>query len=70
MQLCGDQQLLPGLTLASALAAMVSRSLQPQPVYHGLTALFEARLGENYLKGAATIEEDEDHSRASQSDQR
>ena len=70
MRLCGDQQLLPGLILASALAAMVSRSLQPQPIYHGLTALFEARLGEGYLKSAATIEEDEDHSRASQSDQR
>jgi len=30
--------------LASAVAAMVSRSLQPSPVYHGLTELFRQGL--------------------------
>ena len=65
LRLCGDQQLLPGLLLASVVAAMLSRSLQPQPVYHGLTALFAAR-----LEGAAAVEEDENHSGTSQGDQR
>jgi H+/Cl- antiporter ClcA len=65
LRLCGDQQLLPGLLLACVVAAMLSRSLQPQPVYHGLTALFAAR-----LEGAAAVEEDENHSGTSQGDQR
>jgi H+/Cl- antiporter ClcA len=65
MKLCGDQQLLPALLLASTFAAMLSKQLQPKPVYHGLTDLFKAN-----LKSAAAIEEDKDHSRASQSDQR
>jgi len=63
LRLCGDQQLLPGLLLACVVAAMLSRSLQPQPVYHGLTALFAAR-----LEGAAAVEEDENHSGTSQGD--
>jgi H+/Cl- antiporter ClcA len=44
LRLCGDQQVLPGVLLASAVAAMVSRSLQPSPVYHGLTELFRQGL--------------------------
>jgi len=44
LRLCGDQQVLAGLLLASAVAAMVSRSLQPSPVYHGLTELFRQGL--------------------------
>jgi H+/Cl- antiporter ClcA len=44
LRLCGDQQVLAGVLLASAVAAMVSRSLQPSPVYHGLTELFRQGL--------------------------
>jgi H+/Cl- antiporter ClcA len=36
MRLAGDQQLLPGMLVASVLAALVSRTLLPQPIYHAL----------------------------------
>jgi H+/Cl- antiporter ClcA len=36
VRLAGDQQLLPGLLLASVLAAYVSRLLVDKPVYHAL----------------------------------
>jgi len=39
LRMAGDQQLLPGLVLASALAAMVSRLLVPEPIYHALAAI-------------------------------
>jgi len=39
LRMAGDQQLLPGLVLASALAAFVSRLLVSQPVYHALAAI-------------------------------
>ena len=40
MELCGSQELLPGLLTTAIVAAFVSRALQPLPVYHGLTQLF------------------------------
>ena len=36
LRLAGDQQLLPGMLVASVLAALVSRLLVPQPIYHAL----------------------------------
>ena len=36
LRLAGDQQLLPGLVVAAVLAALVSRQLFPQPIYHAL----------------------------------
>ena len=39
LRMAGDQQLLPGLVLASGLAAFVSRLLVSQPVYHALAAI-------------------------------
>ncbi len=40
VRLCGDQQLLPGLATAALVAALMSRRLQPVPLYHGLTERF------------------------------
>ena len=42
LRLAGDQQLLPGILLASVLAAYSSRLLLEQPVYHALKALTES----------------------------
>jgi H+/Cl- antiporter ClcA len=36
LRLAGDQQLLPGMLVASVLAALVSRLVLPQPIYHAL----------------------------------
>lgn len=36
LRLAGDQQLLPGILLAAVLAALVSRLILPQPIYHAL----------------------------------
>lgn len=36
LRLAGDQQLLPGMLLAAVLAALVSRLIVPQPIYHAL----------------------------------
>jgi H+/Cl- antiporter ClcA len=36
LRLAGDQQLLPGMLVASVLAALVSRVLVAQPIYHAL----------------------------------
>ena len=36
LRLAGDQQLLPGLVVAAVLAALVSRQLLRQPIYHAL----------------------------------
>jgi H+/Cl- antiporter ClcA len=41
MRMAGDQQLLPGLLLASVLAAYVSRLLVDKPVYHALKDIAE-----------------------------
>ena len=41
LRLAGDQQLLPGILLAAALAAYSSRLLLERPVYHALKALTE-----------------------------
>jgi H+/Cl- antiporter ClcA len=37
--MAGDQQLLPGLLLASVLGAYVSRLVVDQPVYHALKGI-------------------------------
>jgi len=39
LRLAGDQQLLPGMLVASVLAAFISRVLLPRPVYHALAEL-------------------------------
>jgi H+/Cl- antiporter ClcA len=39
VRMAGDQQLLPGLLLASVLGAYVSRLLVDQPVYHALKSI-------------------------------
>lgn len=39
LRLAGDQQVLPGMLVASVLAALVSRLIVPQPIYHALAAL-------------------------------
>jgi H+/Cl- antiporter ClcA len=39
LRLAGDQQLLPGMLMAAVLAALVSRMLLPQPIYHALAQL-------------------------------
>ena len=36
LRLAGDQQLLPGMLVAAVLAALVSRLVLPQPIYHAL----------------------------------
>lgn len=36
LRLAGDQQLLPGILIAAALGAFVSRLLLPKPIYHAL----------------------------------
>lgn len=42
LRLAGDQQLLPGLLVAAVLAALVSRQLVPQPIYHALAEVTRA----------------------------
>ena len=44
LKLCGTLQSVPGLLVSAALAAMLSRALQPKPVYHGLAEQFMAGL--------------------------
>ena len=39
LRLAGDQQLLPGMLVAAVLAALVSRLVLPQPIYHALAEL-------------------------------
>lgn len=39
LRLAGDQQLLPGLLIAAALAALVSRQVLAKPIYHALKDL-------------------------------
>lgn len=41
LRLAGDQQLLPGMLVASVLAALVSRLLLPKPIYHALAEVMQ-----------------------------
>ena len=41
LRLAGDQQLLPGMLVASVLAALVSRLVLPQPIYHALAEVMQ-----------------------------
>lgn len=51
LRLAGDQQLLPGMVVSTVLAAMVSRLLQPQPIYHALTEALRTTQGSTTLRG-------------------
>ena len=44
LKLCGSLQSVPGLLVSAGLAAMLSRALQPKPVYHALAEQFIAGL--------------------------
>ena len=46
IRMAGDQQLLPGLLLASVLAACVSRLVVDKPVYHALKDIADEPLPE------------------------
>jgi H+/Cl- antiporter ClcA len=46
IRMAGDQQLLPGLLLASVLAACVSRLVVDKPVYHALKEIADEPLAE------------------------
>jgi len=65
VRLAGDQQLLPGLVAAAAIAAYTGRAMQGRPVYHALADLLMPEGSE----GAAAVVEDEDHGRTGQGDQ-
>ena len=41
LRLAGDQQLLPGMLVASVLAALVSRLVLPKPIYHALAEVMQ-----------------------------
>jgi H+/Cl- antiporter ClcA len=41
VRMAGDQQLLPGLLLASVIAAYVSRLVVAKPVYHALKDIID-----------------------------
>jgi len=65
IRMAGDQQLLPGLVTAAAIAAYTGQAIQGRPVYHALADLLVPVGSE----GAAAEVEDEDHGRAGQGDQ-
>jgi len=65
IRMAGDQQLLPGLVTAAAVAAYTGQAIQGRPVYHALADLLVPVGSE----GAAAEVEDEDHGRAGQGDQ-
>lgn len=65
IRLAGDQQLLPGLVAAAAIAAYTGQAIQGRPVYHALADLLMPVGSE----GAAAVVEDEDHGRSGQGDQ-
>ena len=65
IRMAGDQQLMPGLVAASAIAAYIGQAIQGRPVYHALADLLMPVGSE----GAATVVEDEDHGRTGQGDQ-
>mgnify|MGYP001243773040 CR=1 FL=1 len=44
LKLCGALECIPALLVAAGLAAVISRALQPEPVYHALAKLFIQRL--------------------------
>ena len=65
IRMAGDQQLLPGLVTAAAVAAYTGQAIQGRPVYHALADLLVPVGSE----GASAEVEDEDHGRAGQGDQ-
>ncbi|WP_254962990.1 MULTISPECIES: chloride channel protein [unclassified Cyanobium] len=65
IRLAGDQQLMPGLVAAAAIAAYTGHVIQGRPVYHALADLLMPEGSE----GAAAVVEDEDHGRTGQGDQ-
>ena len=65
IRMAGDQQLMPGLVAAAAIAAYIGQAIQGRPVYHALADLLMPIASE----GAATVVEDEDHGRTGQGDQ-
>ena len=65
IRMAGDQQLLPGLVTAAAIAAYTGQAIQGRPVYHALADLL-VPLGS---EGAAAEVKDEDHGRSGQGDQ-
>jgi H+/Cl- antiporter ClcA len=65
IRMAGDQQLLPGLVAAAAIATYTGQAIQGRPVYHALADLLMPVGSE----GAAAVVEDEDHGRTGQGDQ-